>query len=267
MDALARLVALQEIRDQIARYAILFDDKSWDEFAELWAEDAVWAGPGMEFTGKAELMRFLSTCLPADYIGKHMNSPPLIELTRRGPRPRAHGRRLDHRRTSQPDRRALRRQLPARRRPLAVRAAHRGRRAATGPAAADVGDCAGSQQRDDAPGRGRRERSKRHDHRARLPDRPRSEAGADRRGLRVHRGPGLGSARACLLFSDIPGDARWRWTRSEGMALDHFPTFKGNGMALDNDGHLIVCEQVSSSSCASATARASWSPSTTRART
>jgi hypothetical protein len=80
MDALARLVALQEIRDQIARYAILFDDKSWDEFAELWTEDAVWAGPGMEFTGKAELMGFLSTCLPADYNGKHMNSPPLIEL-------------------------------------------------------------------------------------------------------------------------------------------------------------------------------------------
>ncbi len=25
-------------------------------------------------------MRFLSTCLPADYNGKHMNSPPLIEL-------------------------------------------------------------------------------------------------------------------------------------------------------------------------------------------
>jgi hypothetical protein len=80
MDALARLVALQEIRDQIARYAILFDDKSWDEFAELWTDDAVWAGPGLEFTGKAELMRFLSTCLPPDYNGKHMNSPPLIEL-------------------------------------------------------------------------------------------------------------------------------------------------------------------------------------------
>jgi uncharacterized protein (TIGR02246 family) len=81
MDALERIVAIQEIRDQIARYAILFDDKSWDEFAELWAEDAVWEGPGMVFEGRAELMRFLSTCLPADYNGKHMNSPPLIELT------------------------------------------------------------------------------------------------------------------------------------------------------------------------------------------
>jgi hypothetical protein len=84
MDALERLVALQEIRDQIARYAILFDDKNWDEFSELWADDAVWAGPGMEFTGKAELMRFLSTCLPADYNGKHLNSQPLVELLGEG---------------------------------------------------------------------------------------------------------------------------------------------------------------------------------------
>ena len=30
------------------------------------------------------------------------------------------------------------------------------------------------------------------------------------------------------------------------MELDLAPTFKGNGMALDNDGHLLVCEQVSS---------------------
>ena len=81
MDALERLVAIQEIRDQIARYAILFDDKNWDEFAELWAEDAVWEGPGMVFEGRTELMRFLSTCLPADYNGKHMNSPPLIDLS------------------------------------------------------------------------------------------------------------------------------------------------------------------------------------------
>ena len=53
MDALERLVAIQEIRDQIARYAIFFDDKNWDEFAELWADDAAFVGPGMAFKGKA----------------------------------------------------------------------------------------------------------------------------------------------------------------------------------------------------------------------
>jgi uncharacterized protein (TIGR02246 family) len=80
MDALERLVAIQEIRDQIARYAIFFDDKSWDEFAELWTEDAAFVGPGMGFEGKAAVLDFLTNCLPADYTGKHMNSPALVEL-------------------------------------------------------------------------------------------------------------------------------------------------------------------------------------------
>ena len=52
MDALERLVAIQEIRDQIARYAIFFDDKNWDEFAELWTDDAAFVGSGMAFEGK-----------------------------------------------------------------------------------------------------------------------------------------------------------------------------------------------------------------------
>jgi gluconolactonase len=66
-------------------------------------------------------------------------------------------------------------------------------------------------------------------------------------GYEFTEGPVWDRRRACLLFSDIPGDARWRWTRAEGMQLDLAPTFKGNGMAFDNDGHLLVCEQ--SSSC------------------
>jgi hypothetical protein len=80
MDALERLVAIQEIRDQIARYAIFFDDKNWEGFAELWADDAAFVGPDMAFEGKVALLDFLSTCLPADYNGKHMNAPPLVEI-------------------------------------------------------------------------------------------------------------------------------------------------------------------------------------------
>jgi gluconolactonase len=49
-----------------------------------------------------------------------------------------------------------------------------------------------------------------------------------------------------LYFSDIPGDARWRWNDQSGMQLVAMPTFKGNGMAYDVDGSLLVCEQVSS---------------------
>jgi gluconolactonase len=42
------------------------------------------------------------------------------------------------------------------------------------------------------------------------------------------------------------GDARWRWTTERGAERIAHPTFKGNGMCLDRDGHLLVCEQVSS---------------------
>jgi uncharacterized protein (TIGR02246 family) len=79
VDDLARLVAVQEIRDVISRYALLFDDKDWEAFSGLWADDAVWAvRDGVVFEGKPALMGFLSTCLPEGYSGKHMISPPLV---------------------------------------------------------------------------------------------------------------------------------------------------------------------------------------------
>lgn len=84
MDALERLVAIQDIRDQIARYAIFFDDKNWEGFAELWADDASFVGPGMSFEGKQAVLDFLTTCLPDDYNGKHMNAPPLVEILEPG---------------------------------------------------------------------------------------------------------------------------------------------------------------------------------------
>jgi uncharacterized protein (TIGR02246 family) len=85
MDDLARLVAIQDIRDLISRYALLFDDKNWGAFSELWADDAVWAvRDGMAFEGKEALMEFLSTCLPDGYSGKHMNSPPLVVVAEDG---------------------------------------------------------------------------------------------------------------------------------------------------------------------------------------
>jgi gluconolactonase len=65
-------------------------------------------------------------------------------------------------------------------------------------------------------------------------------------GYEFTEGPVWDPQQNCLLFSDIPGDVRWRWTRAAGMEVDLAPTFKANGMAFDNDGHLLVCEQVSS---------------------
>ena len=86
MDAVERLVALQEIRDLIARYAIHYDDKDWAAFGTLWTEDAAFVANGIAFAGKHAMLEFLTTCLPDDYTGKHMNSPPLVELSPDGER-------------------------------------------------------------------------------------------------------------------------------------------------------------------------------------
>jgi gluconolactonase len=65
-------------------------------------------------------------------------------------------------------------------------------------------------------------------------------------GYQFTEGPVWDAQAGCLYFSDIPGDARWRWTPDAGMELVQRPTFMGNGMCLDNDGHLLVCEHISS---------------------
>ncbi len=49
-----------------------------------------------------------------------------------------------------------------------------------------------------------------------------------------------------LLFSDMPGDTRRRWDESSGIQAVASPCNKGNGMTLDADGRLIVCEHSTS---------------------
>jgi gluconolactonase len=60
-------------------------------------------------------------------------------------------------------------------------------------------------------------------------------------------GPVWSAAEGALYFSDIPGDARWRWTEAGGVEEVMSPSFKGNGLAFDVDGNLIACEHVTSS--------------------
>ncbi len=50
-----------------------------------------------------------------------------------------------------------------------------------------------------------------------------------------------------LLFSDMPGDVRRRWDERDGVREVANPSNKGNGMTLDADGRLLVCEHVTSS--------------------
>src|SRR5260370_40035379 len=66
-------------------------------------------------------------------------------------------------------------------------------------------------------------------------------------GVAFTEGPAWNSPGNYLMFSDIPGDRRWRWSEQGGMELDAWPTYKGNGMAYEPDGSLLVCEQVTSS--------------------
>jgi gluconolactonase len=66
------------------------------------------------------------------------------------------------------------------------------------------------------------------------------------RGYQFTEGPVWSPRERSLYFSDIPGDARWRWSEQDGMTLAARPTFKANGLALDASGRLLSCEQVSS---------------------
>jgi gluconolactonase len=50
-----------------------------------------------------------------------------------------------------------------------------------------------------------------------------------------------------LLFSDMPGDTRRRWDEASGVQVVASPSNKGNGMTLDADGRLLVCEHSTSS--------------------
>jgi gluconolactonase len=45
-----------------------------------------------------------------------------------------------------------------------------------------------------------------------------------------------------LLFSDVRGNARYRWSPEDGVARVVADTAWANGMTLDADGRLIVCE-------------------------
>src|SRR3954462_10033179 len=65
-------------------------------------------------------------------------------------------------------------------------------------------------------------------------------------GFTFTEGPIWNPAGGFLLFSDMPGDTRRRWDASSGVTEVAKPSNKGNGMTLDNEGRLVVCEHVTS---------------------
>ncbi|MDD5015252.1 MAG: isochorismatase family protein [Atribacterota bacterium] len=50
-----------------------------------------------------------------------------------------------------------------------------------------------------------------------------------------------------LLFSDMPGDMRRKWSAKDGIIEVMKPSNKCNGMTYDSNGNLIICEHVTSS--------------------
>jgi gluconolactonase len=50
-----------------------------------------------------------------------------------------------------------------------------------------------------------------------------------------------------LLFSDMPGDTRRRWTKAGGVEVVAHPSNKGNGLSYDLEGRLLICEHTTSS--------------------
>lgn len=60
-------------------------------------------------------------------------------------------------------------------------------------------------------------------------------------------GPIWHPAEKYLLFSDMPGDVRRKWTPETGVSEYLRPSNKGNGMTYDAELNLLVCEHATSS--------------------
>jgi gluconolactonase len=65
-------------------------------------------------------------------------------------------------------------------------------------------------------------------------------------GFEFTEGPVWRPRESCLMFSDIVGNARYRWTQA-GVSVAAKPSSKGNGMTFDSSLRLLVCEHITSS--------------------
>jgi gluconolactonase len=66
-------------------------------------------------------------------------------------------------------------------------------------------------------------------------------------GFTFTEGPIWNAEERYLLFSDMPGNVRRKWSEEGGVEEVMRPSNKCNGMVYDADGDLLVCEHVTSS--------------------
>ncbi|MGA2259788.1 MAG: SMP-30/gluconolactonase/LRE family protein [Thermoguttaceae bacterium] len=65
-------------------------------------------------------------------------------------------------------------------------------------------------------------------------------------GFGFTEGPAWNDKGGYLVFSDIPGNAMWRWEPESGVAEYRKPSNMGNGSTYDPKGRLITCEHATS---------------------
>jgi len=61
-------------------------------------------------------------------------------------------------------------------------------------------------------------------------------------GFKFTEGPAWFSEGEFLLFSDIPDDTIFRWTKDQGYAAWRHPSHNANGNTVDGEGRLVTCE-------------------------
>jgi gluconolactonase len=64
-------------------------------------------------------------------------------------------------------------------------------------------------------------------------------------GFQFTEGPIWDRKRQCLYFSDIPADTLYRYTPNQGISIQRKPSQHSNGMTIDAEGRLLVCEHQS----------------------
>lgn len=65
-------------------------------------------------------------------------------------------------------------------------------------------------------------------------------------GFRFVEGPSWHAAEEVLYFSDIIGNAQYRWHERDGVSTFRAPSFMANGTTWDPQGRLLVCEHAGS---------------------
>lgn len=65
-------------------------------------------------------------------------------------------------------------------------------------------------------------------------------------GFQFLEGPVWLPDKRALIFSDIPGDAMYRWDDGGGAAVFRQPSHKANGNTLDREGRILTCEHATS---------------------